>query len=178
MKNPESIKPAKESLYLEISGRQTGKTTRLFAAALSWWSQGGTAVIHCDGSVMKDRIYGMARGCARDKGGMIAKTFIVTAKAGRVKLPKNAGPVRHFYDEFDFQKGVEIYADGYYATTPRKLRKKGSKIEAGDVLRELVKKKRGKFVRVESKAKFEWVKAFQDQEEKVIQCEKLGRFLA
>lgn len=120
--------------YLEISGRQSGKTERLVAAAKQHADDGGVAlVVVFDG--LTDYIRNMLGQC---HGVIVIPEELMHSELVTLSAPLLEN-VRWFFDEFDWLKDVPIIDDAYYCTTARYLRKRDANPE-GDTLLTLVNK--------------------------------------
>lgn len=104
----------KHEFYLEISDRQTGKSTRLVQAVKDYINEtGGNAIIHAP-SV--ERVQLIARFFSKSE---LAHVYLATYQdAVRGVYGKN------FFDEFDFNETVFYDPHGYYVTTPAHVRNK------------------------------------------------------
>lgn len=116
--------------YVEISDRQSGKTTRLIEAAVEHVKNHGVAVIHGHNYNSKDRIFRAV--LARFTGDSQRRVFIAHSAAhlvanifGDISLSSSSirgFPVRHFFDEFDFDDSVHFIEGAYYCTTQKFVR--------------------------------------------------------
>lgn len=120
--------------YLDISPRQTGKSTRLIKRANECAATGRPVV------------FVTFEGLVDQFQQQMPDVFVLRQEQ---PLPANVEPdeVVWFYDEFDWYEGVEVKAGGYYATTPRFLRKLGDPANEDDLLLQLVKAAQGHFER-------------------------------
>lgn len=110
--------------YLEISPRQTGKTTRLIAFAQQKLSQ-GLPVRFVTFREMKKEVQAQLPGA------------IVLADGE--PLPRGEpGEGVWFYDEFDWLKYAELREGAYYSTTAQHLRKAGADHPVDDLLAALI----------------------------------------
>jgi hypothetical protein len=116
----------KESLdlYVEISGRQTGKTTRLIEAMYEHLKHGGTCCLFTH---------------SQEWGKLICKqlnekyqvwinnnVFINPKPQDFAFMEVNKiSRLRYFYDEFEFCENIRYQPYGYYCTTLNKLRDYG-----------------------------------------------------
>ncbi|WP_395598120.1 hypothetical protein AB4P95_27875 [Pseudomonas sp. A1437] len=113
--------------YLEISGRQTGKTERLTGIARHLAAEGKSVVyVICN------------KYCAADSRMCLPG---VTVIVDGDPLPFGIDPdaAIWIYDEFDFQKSVVVRDGAYYATTAEHLRVVGVIPASDDVLMQLLK---------------------------------------
>lgn len=112
--------------YLEISPRQTGKTTRLAKMACELVAQGKQVVF----VVHSPR-------AAKEWGQRHPELLVI---ADDQPLPRGIDPsqVVWFYDEFDWLKSVVVREGAYYATTAARLREAGKPPVEGDVLMQLL----------------------------------------
>lgn len=120
--------------YLDISPRQTGKTSRLVELANRL-----TAAGH---KVAFVAVPGMVEYLQQQMPG------VVVLEDGQ-PLPICLNPDRlvWFYDEFDWLESTEVREGGYYATTPRYLRKFGEASPENDPLLQLIQAAAGHFER-------------------------------
>ena len=110
---------------LDISPRQTGKTTRLIKRARKLLTMGAAVRFVCS--------KGMKAEVRRQLPGAIVL-------ADGEPLPSDQAPRRGvwFYDEFDWLESVELRQDAYYATTARFIRKLGEHTPENDLLLRLI----------------------------------------
>ena len=111
-------------IEVEISGRQTGKTTRLCKAVASHVTNGGYAYVYTInnnmGKIIKEKLHEYLGAdyifsCVFFNRGEYAIKTIGW-------ISDELKRVRHFYDEFDFfdcMRDVHLDSKGYYCTTPR-----------------------------------------------------------
>lgn len=113
--------------YLEISPRQTGKTTRLAKMACELVAQGKQVVF----------VVNSPR-AAKEWGQRHPELLVI---ADGQPLPRGIDPDQAvwFYDEFDWLKSVVVREGGYYATTAARLRVAGELPAKDDVLMQLLK---------------------------------------
>lgn len=106
--------------YLDISPRQTGKTTRLIERARLLLEAGSPVRFVCLPGMKDDESF-----------------------------PKDHDPDAGvwFYDEFDWLKSTQVREGGYYATTARFVRKLGEAPIENDVLLQLIQAAGGRFER-------------------------------
>lgn len=109
--------------YLEISPRQTGKTTRLIGFAQQKLSEGLPVRFVTLG--MKNEIQAQLPGA------------IVLADGEPLPSGESVEGI-WFYDEFDWLKHAELREGAYYASTARRLRKAGVKQPVDDLLPSLI----------------------------------------
>lgn len=109
--------------YLEISPRQTGKTTRLIQFANELKDQGRTVIF----------VSPMAKHVRRLMPGVIVLS-------DGESPPCNIDLLNAvwFYDEFDWLKSTKIRAVAYYATTAKKVRQLGVDTPENDLLLRLI----------------------------------------
>lgn len=112
--------------YLEVTGRQTGKTTRLVKNVVDWVKAGNDAVVyvanHALGELMVDQIVPLLQD-SKATGAVHVCSF---KNRKLYLLGKALNKPRYFYDEFDFfaWKDDDVIEDGaYMATTPKFVRK-------------------------------------------------------
>lgn len=110
--------------YLEISPRQTGKTTRLIEMAQQKLAE-GFPVRFVTFAGMEKEIQAQLPGA------------LVLADGEQLPRGESEDGV-WFYDEFDWLKHAELREGGYYATTPQFLRSPGIKHPADDLLPSLL----------------------------------------
>lgn len=109
--------------YLEISPRQTGKTTRLIRFANELKDQGRTVIF----------VSPMAKHVRRLMPGVI-----VLSDGERLPCTIDLLNAVWFYDEFDWLKSTKIRAGAYYATTAKKVRQLGVDTPENDLLLRLI----------------------------------------
>ncbi len=111
--------------YLDISPRQTGKTSRLIEIA--------------DGITAQDRrvCYVTSKGMKKHIQAALPRALVL---ADGEAFPAGENPAASiwFYDEFDWLKSTELRAGAFYATTPRFARKLGEHTPDNDLLLRLV----------------------------------------
>jgi hypothetical protein len=103
-------------MHIEITGRQTGKTERLMAAANQFMAQGKRVVIVCCNSrLMMDYLQ---KGCP---GAWVSGDKYLTKKTWFEELDNDHDAIWMFdeFDWFDNQSVIKIRPNGYYYTTPR-----------------------------------------------------------
>lgn len=107
-------------MHLEISPRQTGKTTRLVKVAQQWADAGNFAVIVTPNAAMASHI----KQYVNEVKHVGEITFTVPSQLAEMKPDLIHDPkVRLFFDEFDFIKSeIPILSTGYYVTTPNRMR--------------------------------------------------------
>lgn len=123
-----------DSFYLEISGRQTGKTTRLVNAMIDHLSCGGSCILYTHSRKMFQVICEIIY----HEYGDVSKVKYYLDKG--IEMER----VRNYFDEFDFNDKLQSLgafdAKGYYCTTVTKLRDiKDLQNPKGDLLLELIK---------------------------------------
>jgi hypothetical protein len=149
-------------MYLEISGRQTGKTSRLVKAAA--YAAIDTFLSDENRDIV---VFGISK--AEEKRIYLKIEYEVKSY---IKIPSYLDPKYYheimrnvhlgnsnalysydkallFYDEFDFYRGNVIPRyDGYYATTPKHIRKYLPRQLIGDdTLRDLINLNDGKYAK-------------------------------
>jgi len=112
-------------MYLEISARRSGKTTRLINAAIIADLKGETVyVVTLNVCTAQDFKRMVSKIVPRNSIRFLGATQVTSG----VRLGQRPRPegISWFYDEFDFMspENVIIKDNGYYATTPIKLRTK------------------------------------------------------
>lgn len=111
-------------LELEISGRQTGKTSRLVDAMVKHIKVDGICFLYCIsqdmGKIIRSKIQEILPVTELNGIVYINPTGLDFAKMDINDLKH----VRYFFDEFDFLKKEHqtYHPTGYYCTTPSKLR--------------------------------------------------------
>ena len=109
--------------YLEISPRQTGKTTRLIQFANELRDLGRTVIF------------------VSTLGEYVSKQMPGVIVLGDGEVPPadiDSSNAVWFYDEFDWLKSTKIRAGAYYATTAKKGRKLGIDTPENDLLLRLI----------------------------------------
>lgn len=112
-----------QKLELEISGRQTGKTSRLIDAMVKHIEAGGICFLYCSSQDMGRNI--RERMIVNNAIGNSYNVYVNPTESTFLKLSEDdLRRVRYFFDEFDFlKKDHQLYhPTGYYCTTPSKLR--------------------------------------------------------
>lgn len=109
--------------YLEISPRQTGKTTRLVRLANTLKAQGRTVIF----------VSSMAQDVRRQMPGVI-----VLADGEEPAPDVDLEDAVWFYDEFEWLKSTVIRIGGYYSTSPKTVRMLGAEFAEDDVLMKLL----------------------------------------
>ncbi len=120
--------------YLEISGRMTGKTTRLAERGKEVVAQGKKAILVCHPPLVS----------------YFRRKFpwmTVVAREQQLPIGVNPETAVWFYDEFDFLKSVVVRPGAYYATTASHLRVAGEPAAEDDVLMQLLKANGNKYER-------------------------------
>lgn len=162
-------------LYLEISGRHTGKTTRLIDEVIYHATHTGDATVYSTDATTSnfilEKIIERVKFLNSQYNNMIvqSKLEVILSKIHMCPFERTKNSVldnplldimgtsnprsneRCFYDEFDFIDFVqnEYYVDprGYYCTTPSKLRHSNEKYVPGeDLLIDLLHKKDMKYI--------------------------------
>lgn len=109
--------------YLEISPRQTGKTTRLIGFANRLKREGRTVIfVSSLGEYVSEQMPGV----------------IVLADGETPPADVDSSNAVWFYDEFDWLNSTEIRAGAYYATTAKKVRQLGVDTAENDLLLRLI----------------------------------------
>jgi hypothetical protein len=110
-------------MYLEISARQTGKTSRMLDNIIETYKTGKVCIVfsfnHIHGMTIKKRL--VKRGY-KTKYNMVE---FYTSRERYENAYKGRDKTNHvyYYDEFDFYTDdVIIDRNGYYVTTPKKTR--------------------------------------------------------
>jgi hypothetical protein len=109
--------------YLEISPRQSGKTSRLIGFAKQLKGEGRTVIF----------VTPMAYQVRQQLPGVIVLADGEAPPAGT-----NLSNAVWFYDEFDWLESTEIRAGAYYATTAKKVRTLGVDHPDDDLLMKLL----------------------------------------
>jgi len=137
-------------MYLEISPRQTGKTSRLVTAVKHHVLDGGSAAVFANNMAMCQNI----KQYFTDKELYNVDFFSSMERFEKSLIGRRPHKNKYkiFVDEFDFMqsKNVPLDRDGYYVGTPMKLRtlddivfhKQGIK---PDTLLELLEMNKGKY---------------------------------
>lgn len=143
-------------MYLEISGRQCGKTTRLIDFAVKQALKGKRVAIVGINHSHKTKLAQLVRerldGVIINKNGYIQFAVkLVDTFSGHLGL---MGRMRVYdwicYDEFDFNTWLSVKDIGkntYFVTSPKSLRKVEDRKKSNkrDVLYQLILKKKGKY---------------------------------
>ena len=103
-------------MHIEITGRQTGKTERLMAAANQFMAQGKRVVIVCCNSRLMMNY--LQKGCP---GAWVSGDKYLTKKTWFEELDNDHDAIWMFdeFDWFDNQSVIKIRPNGYSYTTPR-----------------------------------------------------------
>lgn len=109
--------------YLEISPRQSGKTTRLIGLANQLKGEGRTVIFV---STLGEYVSKQMPGITVLSDGEEPPADIDSANAV------------WFYDEFDWLKSTKIRSGAYYATTAKKVRQLGVDTPENDLLLRLI----------------------------------------
>ncbi|MEX6717487.1 hypothetical protein AB2C92_07130 [Pseudomonas aeruginosa] len=120
--------------YLDISPRQTGKTSRLIDRA--------RALLTNDQRVCFVTVEGMKNEVQR-----ALPRALVLADGDTFPQGENPDASVWFYDEFDWLESVKVRPGAYYATTPRFLRRLGEASPENDILLRIVESAGGRFER-------------------------------
>ncbi|MCS4260216.1 hypothetical protein EDF83_1492 [Pseudomonas protegens] len=118
--------------YLEISGRQTGKTTRLVKIANDLTAQGETVIF-----VIQQ---------AEDLLGRLPGVVVLSDHQAPPD-DLNLEQAIWIYDEFDWLKSAKVRNGGYYATTARRVRDLGIDTSEMDLLLQLIELNGGGYQR-------------------------------
>ncbi|WP_421245477.1 hypothetical protein [Aeromonas sanarellii] len=118
-------------MHIEITGRMTGKTTRLIAAANKRRQEGKKVVIVLSTPLDKQRLRMFLDIASKVKGAYVASCDMLIMNR-RNELSKAEREILEalikdsdacwFFDEFDWyenQLDIPIMPNGYYTTTPR-----------------------------------------------------------
>ena len=111
--------------FLEISGRQVGKTHDLVQAAIRHAEESGVAIV-----VTSE---GLADDISRRAPGAIVVTYGQHTNEEMLERVSEMEQVRWFFDEFDWYQDVPVIPGSYYCTTPRFIRRADAD-PAGDTL--------------------------------------------
>lgn len=135
-------------MYLEISGRRTGKTTRLIDAARLAAEQHNSVVIVTFNSAQAFHLREKYR---------LPDNIIITATAGLNVIDEKRDLISwdlvpYFWEEFEFIDNVRLNVNDYYCTTPRNLRsikdvKKWKNGKREDLLLDLISLNKGIYVK-------------------------------
>lgn len=106
-------------MYLEISARQSGKTTRMIEQVKKEMQEGNHCVIVVPHMSWGDNIEKLLGGTTRYS---ICTMGSLVRRVQQLAEARNELPLRAFYDEFDQWEGVPVDETGYYCTTPYKGR--------------------------------------------------------
>ncbi|MCT8467019.1 hypothetical protein KZO85_00310 [Chromohalobacter canadensis] len=115
------------SAFLEISGRQVGKTHDLCAAALEHCERGGIAIVVTAPGMM-DNIKQQA-----PHAHAVAIPYGLHTNEELLERIAVLSRVRWFFDEFDWYPDVPVIPGAYYCTTPKFVRRANAD-PAGDTL--------------------------------------------
>jgi hypothetical protein len=172
-------------MYLEISGRQTGKTSRLVKAA---------AYAAIDTFLSDEHRHIVVFGISKHEEKRIFYKIEDEVKS-YIKIPQyldpeyyheimrnvHLGNITHqydnallFYDEFDFSRGKVLPRhDGYYVTTPKYIRKYlPDQFVGEDTLRDLIYLNGGEYAK--HTATFDYANANYSQDQ--FEAEYLGKW--
>lgn len=118
-------------MHIEITGRMTGKTTRLIAAANKKRQEGKKVVIVLSLPLDKDHLWVFLDIASKIKGAYVTSCDLLNINR-RNELPQAEREILEalikdsdaywFFDEFDWyenQLDIPIMPSGYYTTTPR-----------------------------------------------------------
>ncbi|MFM5530441.1 hypothetical protein ACET7F_12595 [Aeromonas veronii] len=118
-------------MHIEITGRMTGKTTRLIAAANKKRQEGKKVVIVLSLPLDKDHLWVFLDIASKIKGAYVTSCDLLNINR-RNELPQAEREILEalikdsdacwFFDEFDWyenQLDIPIMPNGYYTTTPR-----------------------------------------------------------
>jgi len=115
----------RSDLYVEISGRQTGKTTRMIDDMVKHIKNGGTCCLYTMSHRMRKHIVDIVnKKVIRDNPYTVI--FPHEFKYLEEQQILKQSDIKNYFDEFDFLDLNEIFFDpnGYYCTTSSKLRNK------------------------------------------------------
>lgn len=140
-------------MYLEISGRRTGKTTRMLTAIHKAYMDGERIAVFVP-------TYGMGNSIRKAieennyigiEGRHTVKVYYIREDFDKRLLDTGLliGDFKLFYEEFDYFRGnnkVIVSEDGYYVTTPCKIRTDFNDTE-NDVLLKLIDMNAGSYVK-------------------------------
>ncbi|QNF16136.1 hypothetical protein FT669_01855 [Aeromonas jandaei] len=118
-------------MHIEITGRMTGKTTRLIAAANNKRKEGKKVVIVLSSPLDKEHLWMFLDISSKVKGAYVTSCDLLNINR-RNELPQAEREILEalikdsdacwFFDEFDWyenQLDIPIMPTGYYTTTPR-----------------------------------------------------------
>lgn len=118
-------------MHIEITGRMTGKTTRLIAAANKKRQEGKKVVIVLSLPLDKDHLWVFLDIASKIKGAYVTSCDLLNINR-RNEIPQAEREILEalikdsdacwFFDEFDWyenQLDIPIMPNGYYTTTPR-----------------------------------------------------------
>ncbi len=120
--------------YLDISPRQTGKTSRLIERARALLDENQRVC------------FVTSKGMKREAQQALPRALVL-ADGDPFPPGENPAAFVSFYDEFDWLEAVEVRSGAYYATTPRFLRRLGEASPGSDVLLRLIEAAGGHFER-------------------------------
>ncbi|MCL8304567.1 hypothetical protein [Pseudomonas putida] len=120
--------------YLDISPRQTGKTARMVKLAQEHLERGQKVCF----VTLKGLVPGIQTALPH---------ALVLEDGAPFPASLDADAFTWFYDEFDFLKHVQVRQGGFYATTPRFIRKLGEESSENDMLLQLIHAAGGRFER-------------------------------
>lgn len=109
--------------YLEISGRQTGKTTRLVKIANALIAQGKTVIFV---TPLEKHVRGLLPG------------VVVLSDGENPPDQVDQDQAVWIYDEFDWLKSTSVRNGAYYATTAKRTRELGIDTPENDLLMRLL----------------------------------------
>ncbi|MBF0638768.1 hypothetical protein [Pseudomonas protegens] len=118
--------------YLEISGRQTGKTARLVKIANDLTAQGETVIF-----------------VTPQAEGLLGRLPGVVVLSDHQAPPDDLDQEQAIwiYDEFDWLKSAKVRNGGYYATTASRVRDLGIDTSETDLLLQLIELYGGSYLR-------------------------------
>lgn len=118
-------------MHIEVTGRMTGKTTRLIAAANKKRQEGKKVVIVLSLPLDKDHLWVFLDIASKIKGAYVTSCDLLNINR-RNEIPQAEREILEalikdsdacwFFDEFDWyenQLDIPIMPNGYYTTTPR-----------------------------------------------------------
>jgi hypothetical protein len=115
----EAYKSFKKPFYLEISGRQTGKTTRMIEDMHRHIEQGGIACICCSTTRMTNHIKNIFMEKYKSLDRVISWD---TYEHPEHSDGYDKRVIRNYFDEFDFNERASFDPNGYYCTTACRVR--------------------------------------------------------
>ncbi len=121
-------------MYLEISGQQSGKTERLVKEAIHHAARKGVSIMVVPTTIVAEKLE--TKYPTIEVVPVTRLQKFVDARGGYIALLRKKA--RFFFDDFDsYLVDVPLHANGYYATTPARLRHDGDEAKR-DFLMKLV----------------------------------------